>query len=265
MADENLNQAVSGTEDAEGTPEVTSSQPTEVEVEARESGWVPESEYTGDKNKWVDAAEFVRRGPLFKKIDSQTREIKAMRQAIADIQNLHEKSRESEYKKALAEVRAEKKAALIEGDADAVIEADEKMDMLREAQREAPPVQQTQSEQHPEFVAWVSKNTWYDNHKGMRAFADTVGSDYRSQGMSPAEVLKAVERDVRKEFPNRFVNPNQAKPSAVEGGRAAPANSGGKDNVVLNDTERSVMRNLVRLGVMTEKEYIAELKKTREV
>lgn len=265
MADENLEAGENTEVITEGT--TSAPQMSDVEIEARESGWVPESEYTGDKNKWVDAAEFVRRGPLFKKIDSQSREIKAMRQAIADIQALHEKSREAEYKKALAEVRAEKKAALLDGDADAVIEADEKLDMLREAQREAPPpTQASQGEAHPEFVAWVSKNTWYESHKGMKAFADTVGAEYRAQGMSPSEVLKAVERDVRKEFPNRFVNPNQNKPGAVEGGSNAPANSGGgKDNIVLSDVERSIMNNLVRLGVMTQKEYIAELKKTREV
>lgn len=264
MADENLEAGENTEVITEGTP--SAPQMSDVEIEARESGWVPESEYTGDKNKWVDAAEFVRRGPLFKKIDSQSREIKAMRQAIADIQALHEKSREAEYKKALAEVRAEKKAALLDGDADAVIEADEKLDMLREAQRETPRPTEAAGEAHPEFVAWVSKNTWYESHKGMKAFADTVGAEYRAQGMSPSEVLKAVERDVRKEFPNRFVNPNQSKPGAVEGSSNAPANSGGgKDNIVLSDTERSIMNNLVRLGVMTQKEYIAELKKTREV
>ena len=60
------------------------------ESEARESGWVPKEEFTGDPKTWVDAAEFVRRGPLFKKIDTQSREIKAMRQAIADMLALHE-------------------------------------------------------------------------------------------------------------------------------------------------------------------------------
>lgn len=262
MADENLVEEV-----VDEKKEVLQEGPSPVEQEARDSGWVPLEEYTGDANKWVDAAEFVRRGPLFKKIDSQSREIKAMRQAIADIQALHEKSREAEYKKALAEIRAEKKAALIEGDADAVIEADEKMDMIREAQREAPKATQVESEgeAHPEFVAWVSKNTWYNNHKGMKAFADTVGAEFRNQGMSPSDVLRAVEKEVRKEFPGRFVNPNQAKPNAVEGGSGSPKGSGGKEDIVLDELERRTMNNLVRLGVLTEAQYKAELKKVRGV
>ena len=232
------------------------------ESEARESGWVPKEEFSGDPKTWVDAAEFVRRGPLFKKIDTQSREIKAMRQAIADIQALHEKSREAEYKRALADLRAEKKAALLDGDADAVIEVDEKMEMVREAQREQvlKPVEQV-DEPHPEFQAWINRNQWYQNHKGMKAFADTVGAELRSQGMSPSDVLKQVEKEVRKEFPNRFQNPNQNKPSGVEGGSSAQGSGGGsKDNFVLSDHERNIMNNLVRLKVMTKEEYIKQLR-----
>lgn len=257
--DENLDKEVLD-EQVEDKQVEQSAEMSPVEIEARESGWVPEDEYTGDKNKWVDAQEFVRRGPLFKKIDSQSRELKALRQAIADIQDLHQKDREVQYKKALAEVRAEKKAALIDGDADAVIEADEKLDMLREAQKETVPQVQAPAEQHPEFVNWVNRNPWYDNHKGMRAFADTVGVEFRSQGMSPADVLKAVEKEVRKEFPNRFVNPNQAKAGAVEGGSLAPKGGKKDDDFVLTEQERRAMNNFVRLGVLTKQEYIEQLK-----
>lgn len=258
MADENLDEVKEEVQDnLEQVVEYSAE-----EQEARESGWVPLEEYKGDKSKWVDAGEFVRRGSLFKKIESQSRQIKDMARAIQDIQALHAKSREAEYKKALAQVRAEKKAALEEGDADGVIDADERLDMIREAQRAEveQPVQKTDGSDHPEFVAWVEKNSWYETNKGMRAFADAVGIDLRNQGMSPSEVLRAVEKQVRVEFPHKFKNPNQAKPNAVEGSGGSP-NSGSKDSYTLSPQERSIMNNLVRLGVMTEKEYIAELKK----
>lgn len=239
-------------------------QAVEFESEARESGWVPKEEFSGDPKTWVDAAEFVRRGPLFKKIDTQSREIKAMRKAIEDIQALHEKSREVEYKRALADLRAEKKAALLDGDADAVIEVDEKMEMVREAQREQQlkPIENVSDEPHPEFQSWVNRNQWYQSHKGMKAFADAVGTELRAQGLSPADVLRQVEKEVRKEFPSRFQNPNQNKPSGVEGGTGLKG-GGGKDSFQLTDDERTVMRNLVRLGTMTEKAYIDEIKKIR--
>lgn len=238
-------------------------EPSPTELEARQSGWVPKEEFTDDAEKWVDAGEFIRRGQLFRKIETQSRQLKDMAKAIQDIQSLHAKSREVEYKRALETVRAEKKTALEDGDADAVIEADDKMAMLREAQRESanqPAPQEHHGEENPVFVNWVAKNTWYSQHKGMKAFADTIGIEMRQQGLSPDDVLRKVEQEVRKEFPNRFVNPNQGKPSSVEGGTPNKGKSG-KDNYQLSDQERGIMNNLVRLGVMTRDQYIDELKK----
>ncbi len=262
--DENLEQNIDELKDKDesvGNQEQID-QPNPLEDEARASGWVPEDEYTGDKNKWIDAKEFLNRGPLFKKIDSQSRDIKALRQAIVDMQELHTKAREQEYKKALAEVRQEKKAALLEGDADAVIEADEKIDMLRDAQKEQviKPVEESTAEAHPEFVNWVSRNAWYESNKGMKAFADTIGIDFRRQGMSPSEVLKAVEKEVRKEFPHKFENPNQKKASPVEGGTTVKAGGAKGQEYALTDQERKAMNNFIRLGVMTKEQYIESLK-----
>ncbi len=260
--DENLEQNAEETKDkvAPVGNQEQNNQPNPLEEEARAEGWVPEDEYTGDKNKWIDAKEFLNRGPLFKKIDSVTRDNKALRQAIADMQDLHKKDREVQYKKALAEVRAEKKAALLEGDADAVIDADEKIEMLRDAQKESTPRVPEAAEAHPEFVNWVGRNAWYENNRGMRAFADAVGIEFRNQGMTPNEVLKAVEKEVRKEFPNRFTNPNQNKPNPVEGSNSSKTGSGSSKEYPLTDQERKAMNNFVRLGVMTKEQYIESIK-----
>ena len=40
------------------------------ESQAYKEGWRPEEEFTGDKAKWIPADEFMRRKPLFEKIDS---------------------------------------------------------------------------------------------------------------------------------------------------------------------------------------------------
>lgn len=255
---------VQGNEENQDQTGESQNTPSPMEQEAREAGWLPKEEYTGDTNKWVSADEFVRRGELFKRIESQSRELKNMRKAIEDIQQLHTKSREVEYKRALETVRAEKKAALEDGDADAVIEADEKIDMLREAQRESVsrPTQTSSGEEHPAFVDWLSKNSWYESNRGMKAYADTIGAELQQKGLSPAEVLAQVAKAVRTEFPNRFKNPNQEKPNSVEGGSPGGSKTT-KDNFVLSDTERGIMNNLIRLGVMTKESYIEELKKVK--
>jgi hypothetical protein len=242
------------------------SQPTVVEQEAIDSGWVPKDQYNGEEHKWVDAAEFLRRGELFKKIEDQSRQLKDVKRALVEFKKLHEGVREVEYKRALETLRAQKKAALEDGDADAVIAADERIDLVKEEQRrlqaESPDIDDAPSgEAAPEFTEWKAKNSWYTNNAPMKAFADTLGTQLARSGLSPVQVLKRVEDEVRKEFPNRFRNPNQDKPNGVEGSK--PRGSSGSFSLTPEETR--IMKTIVRTGVMTEAEYIKDLKTAKGV
>ena len=235
---------------------------TPVEEQALDSGWVPKDQYKGEEHKWVDAGEFLRRGELFKKIEDQSKQLKDVRNALNEMKKLHSQVREVEYKRALTALREQKKQALLDGDADAVIDVDERIDLVKDEQaqlRSEPAVPEPAN--HPEFEAWVSQNNWYQSSAPMRAFADALGKDLAGAGNSPPEVLRKVAAEVRKEFPHKFSNPNRDKPGAVETGRNTGATSGSK--FVMSDEERRAMNTFVRTGVMTEKEYIDELKKVR--
>jgi len=234
-----------------------------VQQEALSSGWVPKDDFNGDTEKWVDAAEFLRRGELFKKIEAQGRELKDVRRALVEMKKLHASVQEVEYKRALDTLKAQKKAALEEGDADAVIAADERIDLVREQQRQlvVPEDVQPTAEEHPEFVEWKSKNSWYVSSTPMKAFADALGAELAQQGLTPPQVLRKVEDEVRKEFPNKFQNPRQNRASAVESGNVKTVSGSG--SYTLSPDERRVMQTFVRTGVMTEKEYISELKKVK--
>jgi len=237
-------------------------EPTPVELQARDSGWVPKEEYKGEEHKWVDAGEFLRRGELFKKIEDQSKQLKDVRNALNEMKKLHGQVREVEYKRALDALREQKKQALIDGDADAVISVDERIDLVKDQQRELakePPAVQ-ESTEHPEFTAWTERNGWYKASTPMRAFADALGRELASAGNSPSEVLKKVEAEVKKEFPHKFQNPNQGKPGAVESGRGTRTTSTG---FVMTDEERRIMNTFVRTGALTEAKYIEDLKKTR--
>lgn len=238
-----------------------------VEQEAMAAGWVPKEQYSGEEHKWVDAGEFLRRGELFRKIENQNRELKDVKRALVEMKKLHASVQEIEYKRALETLKAQKKEALENGDADAVIAADERIDLVKEQQRnlQTDSVEVERSgEEHPEFVEWKNKNTWYVNSTPMKAFADALGIELRNQGFSPSEVLKKVEAEVRKEFPQKFQNPKQAKAAAVESpsGRSGSTSNSGFQ---LTADERRVMATFVRQGVMTEAEYIKELKRVKGV
>ncbi len=241
-------------------------EPTANETEARASGWVPKEEYNGDENKWVDADEFVRRGPLFKKIDGQQRELKEVRKALDQLKNHHNSVKENAYKDALASLKAEKRNAFTEGDPDKIIQIDERIDLVKEQQRQfsqerAQEVNNAVREEiHPDFAVWTERNPWYNTSRPMRAFADALGIELRATGLTPQEVLKKVELQVKEEFPTKFRNPNRDKASPVEGtskGSGKPTNDG------LSDMERNVMERFVRQNVMTREQYIAEIKKSR--
>lgn len=235
-----------------------------VEQEARAAGWVPKEEYNGDEHKWVDAGEFLRRGELFSKIEKQNKELKDVRKALQQLAEHNAKIKDIAYKEAIETLKAQKKQALEEGDADALIEIDEKILETKEAQKAEQAAQKAQLKQeaqelHPEFAAWVNRNDWYSKFAPMRAFADSLGAELAAQGKSPSEVLKEVEKQVKEEFPQRFRNPNKDKPSAVEsgGGKAGKQSYGGYEPT---DIERQIAKRFVRQGAFkSEAEYFKQL------
>lgn len=233
------------------------------EEKAMEQGWVPEDQWEGDPEQWRPAKEFLDRGELFKKIEDQNRTIKEFKKALEDLKGHHAKTRDTEYKRALDTLKAQKVQAIEEGDAQSVVKIDDQIDLVKEEQRKlASQAQEPQTaERNPEFVDWVNRNSWYDRDQNMKLFADALGQKLAAAGRSPSAVLSEVERQVREEFPHKFKNPNRDKPGSVEGSVA----KGGKSNndISLSDEERRVMQRFVRTGVMTEKQYMEELKRVK--
>lgn len=238
---------------------------TAAEEKAMEAGWVPQDQWEGDPDQWRPAKEFLDRGELFKKIEDQNRTIKEFKRALDDLKSHHAKVRETEYKRALEALKTQKKLALEEGDADAVVKLDDQIDLVRDEQnklRLAPQAPHVDDTPNPEFVSWVDKNKWYETSRPMKAFADELGRELALRGNSPSEVLKEVERQVRQEFPEKFRNPNRDKPTSVEGS----SGKGGKttDKFELSDDENRVMQRFVRtIPGFSKEQYIEELKRVK--
>lgn len=249
--------------DAPEAPEV---ELTPIQAKAIEQGWKPKDQFEGPEEEFIDAPEFVRRGELFSKIEHQSREMKAMKQALEALRQHNTKIEASAYDRALKDLKAQRKQALREGEVDLVDEIEEKIEeaqterarIAREAQ--VPVVQEVD----PGFAAWVEKNSWYAKDVAMQAVADRVGLEAARRGLPQADVLRKVEEEVRAAFPHKFVNPRSSRPTAVE-----PASRGGKSvatgaDTQLDEVERAIMRKIVKTGVMTEAEYKAQLKKAKE-
>lgn len=261
--DENLNQDVPNTEvtEVQETPDLSP-----VEQRALDMGWRPKEEWTGEEADFISAETFVARKPLFDKIEYQNKELKEVRKALAALQEHHIRVKEQAFKDAYVSLKEEKKAALAEGDADRLIEVDEKIAELRSQEIEQKAVNNTPPSQqlNPTFVSWVEKNDWYvDNKKTeLRAYADAVGIKIAQEdpGKSPEALLREVEKQVKVRFKEYFSNERKDRPSTVEGSSTRSSSKSDKDDFVLSEDDERVMKKFVKLGVMTKEQFIAELK-----
>lgn len=252
------------------TPETQVAQPSAIEQEALKLGWRPREEFEGDDEAFIDAKEFVRRQPLFEKIDHTTKELKELKRAFSALKDHYGKVQETEYNRALRDLKAQMKQANREGDFD---RADVLENQIERVEAEAAVLRQereqitpdTQEQFDPRFVAWTNRNPWYTSMPHMRTYADEVGRRLAAQGVPPLEVLAEVEKAVRKEFPHKFENPNKAKAPAVEGSRGTGTKSTKSDGFELTPQETKVMNDLVRAGVLTKEKYIAELKAVKGI
>lgn len=232
-----------------------------VEKEAMDQGWRPKEEFEGDPDRFIDAPEFLRRGELFSKIDHQSKELKQLRGAIEQFKNHHANVEKSAYDRAIKDLKAQRKAALAEGDVDRFDELDNEIEEVQDARDKF--VEQAQRTQavptvDPAFTAWVNKNPWYTNDPIMSGAADKLGQALAREGLTPLEVLKRVETEIKKTFPQKFSNPNRERPSAVE----TPAPRGGQNKSRYSPTEdeKRVGMNFVRAGLYKSiDEYYAEL------
>lgn len=232
---------------------------------AMEMGWRPKEEWDGPEEDFIDAKEFVRRQPLFEKIEHQHKAIKELQKAFDAFKIHHTRVKEAEYQRALKSLKEARKEALREGETERALAYEEKIEDIEQQKAEfeqdasqVPTPQEPTA--HPEFVAWKTRNRWYERDEDMRDFADTYGITLAKKGKTPSEVLELVEKQVRKTFPEKFTNPNRDKPSAVE----APTRSGTtNDGFTMTDDERSIMKKIVRAGGITEAEYIKELRRVK--
>ena len=255
--------------EAAGDKEVTLSS---TETKAVEQGWKPKEEWVadgGDPDEWRSAKEFVDRGDLLKQIHNQNRKFKQIESSFTALKQHHGAVYEKAYKDAVAALKSARRAAMVDGDIERVEMIEDKIEETQaefnenKAKLEA---EQASNKPNPQFVEWVDQNTWYEENEDLREFADVLGVAYarKHPGISPDKVLKHVETEVKKKFPEetgtRKAAPNPVSRVDKSSGRKAA----GGTQYQLTETETEIMKNFVRTGVMTKEQYIAELKKVNE-
>jgi hypothetical protein len=204
-----------------------------VEDKAREMGWTPKDQFKGDPSKWRDASEFVERGekllPIVQaKVKKQEAELRELRATVKDLGDFVTKTEQRAYDRALADLTAQRAAAIEAGDGKAFTEIDEQIQSVRaevvaKAQKQAAKAETTD----PEYEEWAGRNKWLED-PAMSAYAESMAIYLRKSGekATGSDFLELVAKEVKAKFPEKFTNPRRAAAPAVESGAPAPRKGG---------------------------------------
>lgn len=265
MSEEILQQE--GGEGGEQVTEQVAAPVSKYVEQAQAMGWRPKEEWAGDPEDFVEAKEYVQRKSFFDKISTISKENKELKETLDKFKDHYSKVEEHARKAALAELKSRKKAALEEGDADAVVEIDEAIadfkiqEKQQEAQKEAES-KTSQGDAPPELVQWRSRNSWFGQDPEMTTQANALAMGYKAMGMAPIDILDKVEKDIKKAFKEKFTNPNKAKATAVESAAAGAKSTASAGRFQPSDEERKIAAKFVKSGLFkTADDYYSQLQK----
>lgn len=244
---------------------------------AKELGWRPKDQWEGDSDDWVDAKEFVGRQKLYDKIrDIKTQLHRQSQKAETDMQTVSKyiaEMREREYKRAYEQLKQDRRLALQDQDFEAVEAIEAEIDKTKEeyeTRLKEAPVQKPQAGPSPEFQAWQSENSWFSKDMELTKEAIAIGTGYAAANphLPQEDVLTYVSDRIKKIYPEKFQPRKKPMESNVESGgpQKESLQTEGRRNKLtvndLNDTEREVMRTLIKRGVL--KDVAAKNKRSQE-
>lgn len=255
--------------------EPESNEPSEAEVKARRLGWVPQEEFKGDPEQWRDADDFLKRGEeihgfmkadlerLHTTLTQRDKELAEIRSTMEEFRKFHNETEARAYKRAIDELKAMKADAVREGDGDKVVELDEQIDELREAQRSKPAGNTAQKTEqiNREYLDWLPQNRWYVEDVELQQIAHEEGELIKARYpdlLGKAFLDKVTER-VKKVAPDKFENPMRSQSSVASSSDSRPSTS--KKKRGYNDLPaeaKEACDRFVKQKLLTVEQYLAE-------
>ena len=201
---------------------------------AKEYGWDPNGKKSAEEYIKFALDRFPQRGEVLtqqkRKLEHKDNELHKMRVVVDQLANDFKKSKETAYKQALADLQAQKREAISQGDVATV-------DKIEAAEKNLT-VDQQIAEAQQNFHA---RNQWLQGESveelAMQGYARKKDNELMALGLSPSEHLKRVEESVRERFSDYFNedtednSPPTRKNNVVEGVQH-------EDNVVSHKKEK---------------------------
>ena len=245
----------------EAPPEI----PDEVIQRAKMMGDIPKEEFRGDPSKWVPADKYVERAdnlmPILKsqlgKYEGEISNLKAtvesQRKTTEKLLKMGETVQQRAYEQAKRELTKEQVQAVTDGD----VTKWQQLEDQKEGLPKPEPVVVEEPQISPAFNSWKSGNEWYLKDDDMTEYANFYGQSLQSKSptMPYEELLVKVEEKIKQTFPQRFENPERAKPSVVDGSatREIAPKAGNSYNDLPADAKEMCNQN-VKQGLFKSKE-----------
>jgi hypothetical protein len=281
MIDDQIDYTLTGETPPPAT-EVAATEPVvemTVEEKARAQGWRPQEEYRGNKEEWVDADEFVKRGSFFRKIESQNKQINELKSIINNMSSTLTKAEERAYKKALSELEAKREEARRNRDIntyDRVLKEEESLKSQYAVTIEPSPAPSANSleveiaeiKQQDYYKRFEAVNPWVNKTDPLsvakQAYATQLAKDLESKkgGVTNEEIFQYVSEQVAKQFDSNFTG----KPATVSSSNLGRSSSRVEDSSNLNEAEKLVLNYLKRNGRPQEEinSYLKQIKESKK-
>ena len=237
-------------------------------TEAKRQGWVPQDEYDGPTEKWVDAETFVKKGKeinalLRKDNEFLKREVAEMKSTMMEFKKFSADNEKRAYERALSELREQKKQAVSQGDGDKLLEVDDAIEELKEQRaKEAQQIKVETNKPDPLFVEWNDENKWFGKDTELTEEANMIGETIkrRQPTLIGREFLDEVTKRVKKMYPEKFTNANRDKPSPVEGttGNKSSSKTGKYSFNDLPPEAKSACLKFEKQKLLSREEYIRD-------
>ena len=171
---------------------------------AMQWGWVPQEEYKGDPEKFVDYAEFVQAErevtkSLKKHIATQERKIDTLNKAIKELKGHYEQSTKEQQKDILKQLEAQWHEAVEEGDTTRAKELQDRLFELKAEGKKTEAAPSQDEEDRAIFQEWQSDNPWFGQAR-TRRFTPRVVRHVPENGStrSLGKILKSFPKVAKK-------------------------------------------------------------------
>lgn len=188
-------------------------------------GWTDKEEWEkrgNDPDDWVSAKKFNERGSMIGQIKSlqsrADRQQDEFDRRLSSLNALHD----AQQKQTISDLESKRSLAIEDADVEAVNRIQSQIDEVKSvgAKSETEP-EANENGKPAAMVEWEKNNAWINDRSPKASYAKDSWNHYVAQGMTDtSEILKAIDADVAKEFPQR--NPNRENAPVHESNRSRP-------------------------------------------